>query len=95
MRLVLKWDVPVDDRFHPIGAGPVLHTACQYGIAQVVQVWTEETSRTPELRGAVVIGTGQELVEGTHHVGSVLASGGRLVWHVYVSDKVSGNRAES
>lgn len=83
---VLKWNVKVDGQEHPIGAGTVVLVACQDD-AGVVQVWTEEAVDLPrpELRAARVYGTGQDLPFSDVHLGSVLAMGGRLVWHVYGS----------
>lgn len=80
---VLKWNVPVDDKYHPIGSGKVVLTACQFG-PSVVQVWTEEKG-DPFIRSATVIGTGHDAPDFTEHVGSALAVGGSLVWHVYAS----------
>ena len=79
MKRVLKWNVPVDDREHPIGAGPVMHVACQSTI-DVVQVWTLEDDHVREVVAARVFATGQPLPEGVgadHHLGSV------LIWHVF------------
>lgn len=80
-RRVLKWNVPVDDRPHPIGTGPVVLVACQYG-PESVQVWTEEPTPDVVHRHEVqVFGTGQPLDGAGAHVGSVVI--GSLVWHVY------------
>lgn len=89
MKRVLKWDVPVDDKDHPIGPGRVLHVACQWS-PSVVQVWTEETEETGEnpvvaTRRARVYGTGHPVPEKDEHLGSVAATGTALVWHVYGS----------
>jgi hypothetical protein len=80
---VLKWDVPVDDEYHPIGAGQVALVAIQHN-PNVVNVWTVEDARDakPDLRPARVYGTGQP-VDLPEHLGSVLAFGGSLVWHVF------------
>jgi hypothetical protein len=77
---VLKWDVPVDNNYHPIGAGPVVHVACQ-GSPYIVQVWTEDSASGH--RAARVYGTGQPVPDDDVHLGSVLA--GPFVWHVYAS----------
>ena len=81
---VLKWSVPVDDKFHSIGSGKVVLTECQYG-PDTVQVWTEEKGEPVE-RSAKVIGTGQEAPDFTEHVGSAVTAGGTLVWHVYAEE---------
>ena len=38
MKTVLKWTILVDDEWHPVGAGPVLHVASQFGKISEVQV---------------------------------------------------------
>ncbi len=84
-RKVLKWHIPVDDRDHPIGSGPVVLVGCQNGDYTAVQVWTEESGPvTP--RRARVYGTGQRLPANDAHIGSVVAPTlppKTLVWHVY------------
>lgn len=82
MRRVLKWDVPVDDRWHPVGAGPVVHVACQFS-EKVVQVWTDEsdTFYTP-VKAARVYGTGQPLPDNVTVEGTAVVAGGELVWHL-------------
>lgn len=87
-RRILKWNVPVDDTSHPVGAGPVVLVGCQ-GDIETVQVWTEEyDSVDPRMEQARVYGTGQPLPDDHadgEHVGSVAVAGGHLVWHVFRS----------
>ena len=79
---VLKWSVPVDDQPHPIGAGKVLHVECQ-NTATAVEVWTLELDE-PGTEFAQVFGTGQPLPGAAFkHIGSTVAAGGSLVWHVF------------
>lgn len=82
---VFRWEVPVDDRDHKIGAGKVLHVATRRDI--VVEVWTEEDAPADELilptRRATAIGTGYEVPEDMVHLGSTLTSSGYFVWHLY------------
>jgi hypothetical protein len=85
VKRVLKWDVPVDDREHTIGAGFIAHVGCQQG-PETVQVWTEQSDDHPTrwpARTVRVFGTGQPLPDGARHLGSVVSAGGALVWHVY------------
>jgi hypothetical protein len=85
-RIVAKWPVQVDDRTHKIGGGDVVHVACQDPTrVNVVTVWTIEprdagfsTKRTVQ-----VFGTGQPLPFFAKPLGSGIAGGGRLVWHVF------------
>lgn len=86
---VLKWTIPVDDEFHPIGGGKVVHVDSQFGRREEVQVWTEESEDRgiSNPRAALVIGTGHAIPPNTEHIGSVipLSAGGHLVWHVYAA----------
>lgn len=80
---VLKWDVPVDDQPHKIGTGPVVLVACQ-DRADVVQVWTHEVGPPRQSRVVQAFATGRVLPQNARtHVGSTLALGGSLVWHVF------------
>lgn len=83
---VLKWSVPVDDDWHAIGGGQVLHVGNQ-GAHGTVCVWTLEHDAEPTLsRNVLVTGTGQPLPDHgddppLRHIGSTLA--GPFVWHVF------------
>lgn len=82
-RRVLRWEVPVDDVWHEIGGGQVVHVASRQGLA-IVEVWTlRDGSGTPfpgtEVR---VFGTGHPLPDDVGaHLGTTLA--GPLVWHLF------------
>jgi hypothetical protein len=88
-RIVAKWPVSVDDKPHPIGGGEVVHVACQDpSVVDVVTVWTVEyrnpdVAKTVPRRLVQVFGTGQPLPYFSKPLGSALALGGRLVWHVF------------
>lgn len=97
MRRVLKWDVPIDDSWHPVGSGKVTLVAIQFpetpGLpASSLQVWTEEEC-TPggeprnRLLAATVVGTGHKVPDFALHIGSVVSQAGALVWHVYREDR--------
>lgn len=102
IRRVLRWNVPVDDQWHEIGAGKVLHVndrlpqfAHERGPREdVVEVWTEEAcpddfpaSEVEGRRSVRVFGTAQPLPDdAVVHLGSALSPLGRLVWHVYTRD---------
>lgn len=81
---VLKWSVDVASiEPHLIGAGPVVLVASQSDPA-VVNVWTEELiPRRPSTRTVRVYGTGHAAPGHAKHLGSCVAAGGSLVWHVY------------
>lgn len=80
MQRVLRWDVPVDDDWHEIGAGAVVHVAAR-GYRErpgdLVEVWTLEetpgidTSKLPK-RSVSVFGTGHLLPRDAVHVGSAV-----------------------
>lgn len=84
MKRVLKWNVLVDDKTHEIGAGKVVHVACQHDFS-LVQVWTEEfdSPGSSTKRKVKVYGTGGDVPDFHDHIGSVVTAGGALVWHVY------------
>jgi hypothetical protein len=77
-----RYEVPVDDRWHDLPlSGSVLHVASRD--PRVVEVWALHTSGTEVTRTFRVFGTGQPLPAGPlRHVGTALASGGQLVWHL-------------
>lgn len=82
-RRILKWTIPVDDRDHPCGSGPVVHVDVQGNDTAVVQVWTDERdAEAVVLTSARVYGTGQPIPELDEVIGTALVLGGHLVWHV-------------
>lgn len=89
-RRILKWTVPVDDRDHPIGGGPVVHVGCQNEQWDIVQVWTDEGDTIDPI-SARVYGTGQPLPTDDPCVGSVIA--GPVVWHVLASKRTAELRS--
>jgi hypothetical protein len=88
-RRVLRWEVPVDDAWQPIGNGRVLHVACRPDADDVVHVWTlEDGPEIPEgdslNRYARVFGTGHTLTpDAGNHLGTALTTNGVLVWHLF------------
>lgn len=90
-RRILKWAIPVDDRDHPVGSGPVVHVACQGGRYDVVMVWTDEgDADNVQVSSARVYGTGQPIPAGDVHAGSAVTD--VLVWHVFRSNRRTGLR---
>lgn len=84
MKRILKWNVPIDDKSHPIGAGPVVHVAIQGDDTVLeLQVWTEEPAEgEPRTVLARVYGTGHEYPDEGFALGSVFGHGGLFVWHL-------------
>lgn len=88
-RRILRWNVFVDDRPHRIGSGRVVLVACR-SEPDVVEVWTDETlpegwpaTDCESHRAVQVFGTGHQIPpEAGHVLGSAIAHGGALVWHV-------------
>lgn len=80
MTAVYRYEVPVDDRWHPLQfAGPVLHVACRN--MHVVELWAMNTPGPT--RSFRVYGTGHSLPPDLEYVGTALAPGGQLVWHLF------------
>ena len=89
MQRVLRWDVPVDDQWHDIGAGAVVHVAAR-GYRErpgdLVEVWTLESSPGAGLdpgdvrkRSVSVFGTGHLLPRDAQHIGSAVVPSFRVV----------------
>jgi hypothetical protein len=78
---ILRYEVPVDDRWHTIRCSPVLYVACRQ--VDTVEFWAHsmEEGLAPE-RKFRVFGTGQPLEDKITYVGTAIAPGGSLVWHL-------------
>lgn len=78
MKRILKTEIPIDDQWHTVQTGDVLHVGQQS--ADTLTFWWEETAdvRARRLR---VFGTGHEIPDDTTYAGTVEASMG-LVWHL-------------
>lgn len=82
---VLKWEVPVDEEFHLVGSGQVVHVACQADPGTVA-VWTcesEEEGRLRVSRAVRAYPTGRPVPPLLEHLGTALAADGALVWHLF------------
>ena len=80
--VIHRYEIPIDDQPHrfTIGRGP-LYFACRQG--DRVEFWAYAPTESSAMdREFTIIGTGHPLPPGTWHVGTVLAPGGNLVWHV-------------
>lgn len=86
---VLRWSVPVDDRPHEIGGGPVLHVdVTGNGGPDRLQVWTQErvddhwpaTAPLNPPRYVQVVGTGHPHPEDWEPLGTTIAP--PFVWHL-------------
>jgi hypothetical protein len=79
---IYRYEVPVDDKPHTLElSGEIVHVATRDSAS--VEVWAWHTGGHTIERAFQVVGTGQPLPEGwTRHVGTAIAPGGRLVWHL-------------
>lgn len=77
MRRVLKWVVPIDDQYHEVGGGPVLHVNMKDGF---LCVWTDEDDSRSR-KQARVFGTGHPVPDGLLHLGSCVD--GPFAWHLF------------
>lgn len=78
---IYRHEVPVDDRWHPLQlSGEILHVGCRN--MHVVEVWARHTDDPVVTRSFRVYGTGQPLPPDIQHIGTAIAPGGQLVWHL-------------
>jgi hypothetical protein len=79
---IYRYEVPVDDQWHEFDLGPVLAVGCRQ--ADVVEFWAMHFDNGLTVRRRfIVVGTGHTLpVEASRHIGTAVAPGGQLVWHL-------------
>jgi hypothetical protein len=78
---IYRYEVPVDDRWHPLQlSGRIVHVDCRN--ARAVEVWALHSGGPVVTRSFRVYGTGHELPPDVQHVGTAIAPGGQLVWHL-------------
>lgn len=78
---IWRYEIPVDDRWHPLQlSGEILHVDCRN--MRTIEVWALHTDEPAETRSFRVYGTGQPMPDNLDHVGTALAPGGQLVWHL-------------
>lgn len=88
---VLRWRVPLDDKWHRIGAGEVALVSWRPIVVRAVEVWTIEylppgwpdTNVETKTREVRVYGTGQEIEHDSTFIGSTLSHDGNFVWHLF------------
>jgi hypothetical protein len=79
---IYRYEVPVDDRWHPLQlTGEIVHVACRN--MHVVELWAMNTTQPKSTRSFRVYGTGQSLPPDLDYIGTALAPGGQLVWHLF------------
>lgn len=80
MQRVLRWEVPVDDQWHDIGAGRVVEVAAREHRKRpgdLVEVWTLEGAHPPGTtdpgkRSVIVVGTGHPAPINTEYLGTAV-----------------------
>lgn len=79
---IYRYEIPVDDEPHRISlSGKILHVGCRD--SKAVEFWALNSGGPLLSRVFCVVGTGQPLPDGwTKHIGTVVAPGGYLVWHL-------------
>lgn len=81
MTRIFRYEVPVDDRWHVLGGHSTpLFVSCRN--LDVVEFWAWER---PDMVIPVeyrVFGTGQPIDTPGSYVGTAIAPGGQLVWHL-------------
>ena len=89
MSAIHRYEVPVDDRPHRhILGGPIVHVAAFH--VDAVEFWAVyDVDGMQQQRAFQVVGTGHEIPSGARHVGTAIAPGGRLVWHLMELENAS------
>ena len=78
---IYRYEIPVDDRWHPLQlSGRIVHVDCRN--MHVVEVWALHTDGPVVTRHFRAYGTGHPLPPDVQHVGTAIAPGGQLVWHL-------------
>lgn len=79
---IFRFEVPVDDQWHPIKlTGSPISVGCRD--PRVVEFWAIEADPVHSItRQFRVVGTGQPLPEACQFWGTAVAPGGALVWHL-------------
>ena len=82
MSAIHRYEVPVGGPHRLILGGPILHVASR--ITDTVEFWAiHDDDGIQQQRAFQVVQTAEEIPDGARHVGSAIAPGGRLVWHLF------------
>ena len=80
-RSIYRYEIPVDDQWHAIDlTGAVVHVGCRS--IYIVELWAIHTDGPATRRGFRAYGTGQPIPDDITHVGTTIAPGDHLVWHL-------------
>lgn len=81
MTRILRYEVPVDDEWHHVHAHDPLYVGCRR--TDIVEFWAWEIpDSAPVYREYRVVGTGHHVEEAVQYIGTAIAPGGSLVWHL-------------
>lgn len=81
MTRIYRYEVPVDDQWHVIpDCSPALHVACRE--PDTVEFWANPVPPSTHVRAFRVYGTGHDIDPNAMYVGTALAPGDVLVWHL-------------
>lgn len=82
MSRILRYVIPVNDEWHTVyNAGRPLHVGCRD--EGFVEFWAwEARTEIPIPAEYAVYGTGHPVEPGATYVGTAVAPGGHLVWHL-------------
>jgi hypothetical protein len=80
---VYRYTVPVDDQWHEIElCGPIAYVASRS--IYTVEFWSLHTVDAETwTESLIVVGTGHAVPPATEYVGTAIAPGGQLVWHLF------------
>lgn len=80
-RAIYRYEIPVDDQWHAIDlTGNIVHVDSRD--IYIVELWAIHTDGPATRRGFRVYGTGHAIPDDVTHVGTTIAPGGHLVWHL-------------
>ncbi|MWA08754.1 DUF7352 domain-containing protein [Streptomyces sp. BA2] len=80
-RTIYRYEIPVDDQWHALDlTGDVVHVDCRD--IYVVELRAIHTDGPASRRGFRAYGTGHPTPDDVEHVGTAIAPGGHLVWHL-------------
>lgn len=84
---ILRYQVPIDDRWHAFPATKALHVGCR-GPMRFVEFWAFD--KVMQMRAFRVFGTGADVPDGAVYEGTVIAAAGQLVWHLFSTPTEEG-----
>jgi hypothetical protein len=83
-RQILRYSLPIDDKWHTLPGGYVAHVAPSRSHPREIEVWIdiEPFEQFPQCL-ARVFGTGQDIPPTANHLGTCISRDLTFVWHVF------------